>query len=293
MRKSYSNLTEGEFRFDKLSAHLDAYKSPRIISISEDATRIICRIEYDANSDKLVGFVLPVDDNFLPITESFYAASFEEIEQMFINQHKATYAYIYMAQPMSSSVPPFCLNIIGTNNRFDATAVLSRWKHMISECKLRNIQIIRFSGDGDTRLLKSIHVSSKFYSYSAESIPTKFRNVFHEESMKSVPLKWIKSKWFAIERVTKISPVQDPVHLGVKLKVRLMTHSQILPLGKFSAQSSHLTVLQSSFRKEQHNLRVKDLDHQDRQNFEAVIRLTSENVITLLVKYLKLSLLNV
>ena len=73
MRKSYSKLTEGEFRFDKLSAHLDAYKSPRIISISEDATCIICRIEYDANGDKLVGFVLPVDDNFLPITDSFYA----------------------------------------------------------------------------------------------------------------------------------------------------------------------------------------------------------------------------
>ena len=130
-----------------------------------------------------------------------------------------------------------------------------------------------------------MRVSSKLYSYSAESIPTKFRNVFHEESMKSVPLKWIKSKWFAIERVTKISPVQDPVHLGVKLKARLMTHSQILPLGKFSAQSTHLTVLQSSFRKEQHNLRVKDLDHQDRQNFEAVIRLTSENVITLLDEF--------
>lgn len=44
MRKSYSNFTEGEFRFDKLSAHLDAYKSPRIISISEDATRNICWI---------------------------------------------------------------------------------------------------------------------------------------------------------------------------------------------------------------------------------------------------------
>lgn len=113
MRKSYSKLTEGEFKFDKLSARLDAHKSSQIISISEDATRIICRIEYDANGDKLVGFVLPVDENFLPITDSFHATSFEEIEHMFMN---AKFAYIYMAQPMSPSVPPFCLNIIGTNN---------------------------------------------------------------------------------------------------------------------------------------------------------------------------------
>ena len=155
---------------------------------------------------------------------------------------------------------------------------------MISECKW-NIQIISFSGDGDTRILKSMHLSSKLYSYSTESVPTKFRDVFFEESMKTVPLKWIKSKWFAVEKVTKISPVQDTVHLGVKLEARLMTHSQILPLGKFSAQSVHLTMLQSSFRKEQHNLRAKDLDHQDRQNFEAVIRLTSANVISLLDEF--------
>ena len=103
--------------------------------------------------------------------------------------------------------------------------------------------------------------------------------------MKSVPLKWIKSVWFAVEIVAKISPVQDPVHLGVKLKARLMTQSQILPHRKFSAQSSHLTMLQFSFCKEQHNLRVKDLDHQNRQNTEAVIRFTSENVIILLDEF--------
>lgn len=122
---------------------------------------------------------------------------------------------------------------IGTNNRFDATAVLFQWKQMISECKLRYIQIISFSGDGDTQLLKSMSLSSKFYSYSTKSIPTKFENVFSEESMKNIPLKWIKSIWFAVERVTRISPVQDTVHLRVKLKARLMTHSQILALDKF------------------------------------------------------------
>ena len=103
--------------------------------------------------------------------------------------------------------------------------------------------------------------------------------------MKSVPLKWIKSVWFTVERVAKISPVQDPVHLGVKLKARLMTQSQILPHRMFSARSSHLTMLQSSFCKEQHNLRVKDLEHQNRQNTEAIIRLTSENLIILLDEF--------
>ena len=83
MRKHYSNFTEGLFRFDKLSVHLDAFQAPILVSISEDATRIICRIEYDPTTDKLLGFVLPVDENFLPLTDSFLATSFEQIEEMF------------------------------------------------------------------------------------------------------------------------------------------------------------------------------------------------------------------
>ena len=54
---------------------------------------------------------------------------------------------------------------------------------------------------------------------------------------------------------------------------------QILPLGSYSAESSHLCMFQSSFQKEQHNIRSKDLDHHDRQNFEEII---DEKVITLL-----------
>lgn len=285
MRKSYSDLVEGQFRFNKLSDHLDAHKCPRIISISEDATRIIRHIDYDENSNKLVGFVLPVDGNHLPLTDSFFATSFEAIEETFANEKKATFAYIYMAQPMSPTAPPFCLNIVGTDNRFNSASVLSRWKHMITECATRNIQVISFSGDGDTRLLQSMRLSTRLYSYSSESVAGKMRNPFCENLSKRIPPQWMQSKWFAIKFVSTISPVQDIVHLGVKLKARLMSPSQVLQLGKFSALSTHLTLLHSTFRKEQHNLRLKDLDHQDRQNFEAVNHLTSSNVTSLLSEF--------
>ena len=84
MKKSYSNCIEGEFKLDKLLAHLDAHKYPRLISISEDATCIIRHIDYDENSNKLVGFVLPLDSKFLSITDSFLATSFEKIEQFLL-----------------------------------------------------------------------------------------------------------------------------------------------------------------------------------------------------------------
>ena len=67
-------------------------------------------------------------------------------------------------------------------------------------------------------------------------------------------------------------------------------------MGNHTALSIHLSFLQASFSKEQHNLRAKDLDHQDCQNFEAVLRITSDNVISLLdeildfkgIKYLQM-----
>ena len=45
IKKSYSPIVEGEFKFDQLSSHLQAHNAPRIICISEDATRIVSRIE--------------------------------------------------------------------------------------------------------------------------------------------------------------------------------------------------------------------------------------------------------
>lgn len=72
VKKHYSPIVEGKFKFDELSTHLDAFNAPRIVCISEDATRVVSRVEYDGESDKMVGFVLPVDDKFLHITDTYF-----------------------------------------------------------------------------------------------------------------------------------------------------------------------------------------------------------------------------
>ena len=68
--------------------------------------------------------------------------------------------------------------------------------------------------------------------------------------------------------------VQDIVHIGIKLKARLLKPSIVLPLGSFIATSSHLHMLLKLCGKDQHGLRNSDLDHKDKQNFSAV-----ENII--------------
>ena len=72
-------MNEGEFRFDGLAAHIAKYNTTNIVPIGEDATRIICKVEYDSKTNR---FVLPLK-NGLPEIDSFLATSFDAVEKMF------------------------------------------------------------------------------------------------------------------------------------------------------------------------------------------------------------------
>ena len=45
-----------------------------MITVGEDATRVITKVDYDNETNRLVGFVLPCDDNGLPHSDSFLLA---------------------------------------------------------------------------------------------------------------------------------------------------------------------------------------------------------------------------
>ena len=151
----YNRIDEGSFRFDALQAHIERYKTPRCVSISEDATRITGRVEYDHATDRCVGFVLPLDDNRLPIVDSFMAKSFSAMEDMFAKNPIAKYVYIYMAQPLCHNVPPICLACLGTNNKFSAEDLLPRWRYIVEECSRHNISVLSFRADGDSRIMNT------------------------------------------------------------------------------------------------------------------------------------------
>ena len=129
-------------------------------------------MEYDSSNNKIGGFVLPLDCNSLPDKTSFYATSFADIENMFLNSKKASSAYIYMVQLMSVTVPPFFLALIGTDNCLDAKPVLQQWNYIVRECNNRGIQVISFSADRDSRLLTSMRLSAKLDNYS----PSQYKN---------------------------------------------------------------------------------------------------------------------
>ena len=70
-------------------------KAPLIVSIGEDATRIIGRVDYDSQTDRLVGFVMPVNKLGLPVTDTYLATSFITIEKFFSTSTVAKHAFLY------------------------------------------------------------------------------------------------------------------------------------------------------------------------------------------------------
>ena len=280
VQNEYKTISEGYFQFDGLEKYLTQHRiSHKVVSISEDATRIITRIDYDSKSDRLVGFVLPCNDQGLPLVDSFVATTFESIQNMFETNQQSKYAYVYMAQCLSKRVPPFCLACLGTDNCFSAPDVLNRWKYIYVECDKRKISVVSFGSDGDSRNLRAMKISCQFNLASGndKSLFTKSPSILANKML--YPEEWT---WFWITNPTTIAYIQDTVHIAVKMKSRLLKPSTILPMGNFTAGLHHLQILTESFAKEQHGIRHKDIDCKDKQNYEAVLRISSPTALEIL-----------
>ena len=61
-----------------------------------------------------------------------------------------------MAQSAISKSTPFCLNIYGTDGCMTSEDVLKRWGYILTELRKFEIEVLGFSGDRDSRLLKTM-----------------------------------------------------------------------------------------------------------------------------------------
>lgn len=59
--KSNRDIVEGVLRAEELLTYLSKRKLPLAVCLSEDATRIVGRIQYDVKTNQVVGFTLPLD----------------------------------------------------------------------------------------------------------------------------------------------------------------------------------------------------------------------------------------
>lgn len=103
--------------------------------MSEDASGIVSKVQYDPATNQLIGIVLPFNKSTgCPVPFTFMATDAEMIKKHLM-MAKSNQVYLVMAQPLDEKIPPFVLQMFGTDSRFDANDVLKRWKHTITELK--------------------------------------------------------------------------------------------------------------------------------------------------------------
>lgn len=272
--QKHGRVIEGQLRIKELSEYLDQRKLQRIVALSEDATRINGIPQYDSKSNEVLGFVLPLGNNGMPVPHSFPARNFSEIYKYFHERTTcAHFVNVVMAQPMAD-VPAICILLFCSNSQYKAEDVAHRWEFISKELKKANIRVLAISSDSDPKYNSAMRKCTQLGSRSGI-----FKNV-----------EWFKMG--AYEELKYAQPVeqpyyvQDTIHIATKLRnmfLKTMTNPDMLPFGpKFYIRAKHIEMVMLKFTKDQHRLTATVLNREDKQNFESVLRICDESVIELL-----------
>lgn len=264
LAKFDKRIVEGQFRFDELKTFVEERKLPNLIWVSEDATRIKSAVEYDRDSNQLVGFTAPFDDNGYPKIRLFEAKNGKAVENFFNSSKVSNYAYVIMSRPLKFNSPSFCLNVFGSDNHFTADLVRRRWDRMREKAEKSGCKILGFSGDGDPRVLSAM------------------RSIAFAVDNYDIPSEW--AVFFVSKMETDLLCVQDPSHILTKFRNRALNPNANLHMGSKIVSFHHFKDVINDYTKDKHSLCLFDINHNDKMNVKSAIKLCSIQVHDLLNK---------
>lgn len=272
IHKSHHRVSEGVLRDDELLLFLESRGLPLYVSLSEDATRIEGKIQYDHFNNQLIGFVLPTNrETGMPIPFVYKARSAEEIVGHFLSAKIAHSVNTVMVQPIGNATP-FCLLVYGTGGSYNAVDVSKRWEYITHRLKKLNITVINVSSDSDPKYNKAMRMNS------ALGLPSKSCTYVD---------------WFSCGNC--IDPpfhTQDVPHIATKGRNHLLKTlftPEKLPFGKYFIQAGHLKELIEKYPKDLHRLTATTVNPKDRQNYDSVLRICHPTVIGMLKDHVKKS----
>lgn len=154
IHKSNCRVIEGMLRCNELREYLEERGLELNVHLSEEATRIVGRVQYDPYTNQIVGFTLPIkNSNGMPVPFAFPAGNaYEIIEHFQRDNSTSSLVNIIMAKPASDTITPsFCLLLFGTDNKYTAEDVSNRWDFIVAELKKYGIKVSSISSDSDPR----------------------------------------------------------------------------------------------------------------------------------------------
>ena len=154
-----------------------------------------------------------------------------------------------MAQPLKDGFPPIRLFLFGSDNKFNTEAVKNRLDFVIKSLTAVGIRVLTYSTDGDSREMKLMRDHLR--------LGAPLQETFNADMSERISLrkKW---PWFVCDYPHDNISIQDTVHLGAKLRTRLLKLQKPMPFGKMVANMAHLINLQRQLSKDKHLLRESE-----------------------------------
>lgn len=243
---------------------------------------MVSSVSYDSNIDSFIGFTTPLNDNGLPVINQFKTNSYSELEQWFQNIDKSTLVNVHLIEPILTDVAsfvhsrPYIIGAYGINNTHSASDIIRRWIYMYNQCKERNINLVGFSTDCDSRYFKAMRICLGFFSRA----PYVDLLTGHDDLLEiDIPSNW---KFFFMRPRQLFLCMQDSPHLVTKIRNRLLSVTANLSINNDNIDINHLLQIIENHPKLEHNLVRSDILPHDKQNYSSCLKITSDDVLTLL-----------
>lgn len=141
--KEDCDFIEGVIRGEQLLNFLKSHKYPLQGFVSEDQTKVTSQLKYCSASNRIVGLIGPLDgDTGLPNCNIFEFQSMDKAYQLVQSHKKAEYVNILMFQTLTSGAMSFCLTIYGSDNSFNFSHAINRWKTTRNALNLLGISVL-------------------------------------------------------------------------------------------------------------------------------------------------------
>jgi hypothetical protein len=242
---------------------------------------VISSVSYDATSNCFIGFT-PSLKNGLPLISQFQTNSYSELERWVADIGKSTLVNAHLIEPLLTDTMsfvhsrPYILSAYGIDNKHTASDIVRRWIYMYNQCKERNVHLVGFSTDCDTRYFKAMRLSLGFFS-RAPSVDLLTGN--NDLLTIDIPSTW---KFFFMRSSQLFLCMQDGTHLVTKIRNRLLSEITTLRINNEYVDINDLLRLIENHSKLDHNLVRSDIFPNDRQNYSSCLKITSDDVLTLL-----------
>lgn len=263
VHRSDHAIVEGNLRVDELLVYLKARNQPLWVALSEDATRIENRLQYDSRTNQIIGFCLPINTDGMPIPFCFKARTASEIIKQFSSDISvANFVNVIIAKPIGTATS-FCLLIYGTDSRNTADDISKRWIYVTKELNKVGISVLSISSDSDPKNNAAMRKNSNLGKDSND-----LSGLFKCGKMFGPPFYF-----------------QDYPHVATKLRnllLKTIEEAEKLPFGDYFIQQHHLQELLKHFGKDEHLLTATVLNPVDRMNFNSAQRICADKVIKLL-----------